>query len=72
MILEPPLVFLQSWFLQLGFLDGLRGFLGASLQAFYFFLRYAKIWQRRRARVEEAREAREAKVSKAGPDAHGR
>ena len=30
--------------------DGLRGFLGASLMAFYFFLRYAKIWERKRGR----------------------
>ncbi len=66
MILEPPLVFLHRYFLQLGFLDGLRGFLGASLQAFYFFLRYAKIRQRRRDREEQAKTSRE------GPDAHGR
>ncbi len=47
MTAEPPLVFLHKYVLQLGFLDGLRGFLGATLMAFYFFLRYARIWQRR-------------------------
>jgi hypothetical protein len=47
MTLEPPLVFLHKYVLQLGFLDGLRGFFGASLMAFYFFVRYAKTWQRR-------------------------
>lgn len=66
MVLEPPLVFLQRYFLQLGFLDGLRGFLGASLQAFYFFLRYAKIRQRRRDREEQVKTSREE------PDAEGR
>jgi glycosyltransferase involved in cell wall biosynthesis len=45
MTAEPPLVFLHKYVVQLGFLDGLRGFVGASLMAFYFFLRYAKIWQ---------------------------
>ena len=50
MTLEPPLVFLHKYVLQLGFLDGLRGFLGASLMAFYFFVRYAKIWRRRHER----------------------
>lgn len=48
MTVEPPLVFLHRFVFQLGFLDGLRGLLGASLVAFYFFLRYAKIWERRR------------------------
>lgn len=47
MTAEPPLVFLHKYVLQLGFLDGRRGFLGATLMAFYFFLRYARIWQRR-------------------------
>ena len=31
MTVEPPLVFLHKYVLQLGLLDGLRGFLGASL-----------------------------------------
>lgn len=46
-VFEPPLVFLHKYFLQLGFLDGVQGFLGASLMAFYFFLRYARILERR-------------------------
>lgn len=45
--LEPPLVFLQKYVLQLGFLDGAQGFIGAGTMAFYFFLRYAKIWHQR-------------------------
>lgn len=52
MLVEPPLVFLQKYFLQLGFLDGLQGFLGASLTAFDFFLRFAKIRERRAQRME--------------------
>lgn len=47
LLFEPPLVFLQKYFLQLGFLDGPQGFLGASLMAFDFFLRFAKIGAQR-------------------------
>ncbi len=53
MVFEPPLVFLHKYFLQLGFLDGVQGFLGASLMAFYFFLRYARILEERNGREDE-------------------
>jgi len=45
MVFEPPLVFLNKYFLQRGILDGRVGFVVSILGAFYFFLRYAKIWQ---------------------------
>lgn len=45
MTLEPVLVFIHKYLLQLGCLDGSRGFLMAAMTAFYFFLRYAKIWR---------------------------
>ena len=32
--------------LQGGFLDGWRGFIVATMAAFYVFLRYAKLWER--------------------------
>ena len=48
MTLEPVLVFLHKYLVQRGFLDGRRGFLMAAMTAFYFFLRYAKIWDLQR------------------------
>ncbi len=46
MVLEPPLVFLQKYILQGGFRDGVRGLIIAATTSFYFFLRYAKLWER--------------------------
>lgn len=46
--LEPPLVFVQKYVLQLGMLDGIHGLVGAGMTSFYFFLRYAKICAGRR------------------------
>jgi len=46
--LRPPARFLRSYLLQLGFLDGWRGLLLASLAAHYVRLKYAKLWLRAR------------------------
>jgi glycosyltransferase involved in cell wall biosynthesis len=46
MVLEPPLVFVQKYILQGGFRDGVRGLIIAATTSFYFFLRYAKLWER--------------------------
>jgi len=54
MLLEPSLVFLHKFVIQGGFRDGLRGFVCCYITSFYFFLRYAKIWERRYARVHAA------------------
>jgi glycosyltransferase involved in cell wall biosynthesis len=42
MILIPPWTFVQTYFLKLGFLDGLEGLAIAYMAAFYNFLKYAK------------------------------
>ncbi len=47
--LEPWLVFLHRYFIQLGFLDGLQGFVGSAMNGYDFFLRYAKILLHRTA-----------------------
>ena len=47
MVLEPPLVFVQKYLLQGGFRDGVRGFIIAAMTSYYFFLRYAKLWERK-------------------------
>jgi len=48
MSLEPVLVFLQHYLLYGKVLRGSNGLIESVLRAFYFFLRYAKIWQRKR------------------------
>jgi glycosyltransferase involved in cell wall biosynthesis len=45
-VAEPPLVLLHRFVVQRGFLDGRRGFILAVMSAHYFFLRYAKLWER--------------------------
>ncbi len=42
LILNPPWTFLQTYFLKMGFLDGLEGLAIAYMAAFYNFLKYAK------------------------------
>jgi glycosyltransferase involved in cell wall biosynthesis len=39
---EPPWTFIRTYFLQLGFLDGLEGLIIAYMASFYTFLKYAK------------------------------
>jgi hypothetical protein len=53
-LLEPPLVFAKEYVLLLGFMDGLRGFIAASMCAFDAFLKYAKHWERRRGKGSES------------------
>jgi hypothetical protein len=39
---EPPWTFVNTYFLKLGFLDGLEGLIIAYMASFYTFLKYAK------------------------------
>jgi len=48
LLLRPPLRFLRMYVLQLGFLDGSRGFLLCALAAAQVFLKYAELWVGRR------------------------
>jgi glycosyltransferase involved in cell wall biosynthesis len=50
MLLNPPARFLRMYFLRLGFLDGMPGFILAALASYYVFLKYAKLWELRRGR----------------------
>jgi glycosyltransferase involved in cell wall biosynthesis len=45
LLLRPPARFLRMYVLRRGFLDGGRGFLLATIGAFYVFLKYAKLWE---------------------------
>jgi glycosyltransferase involved in cell wall biosynthesis len=49
LVVRPPARFLRMYVLRRGFLDGGRGFVLASVGAFYVFLKYAKLWERSRA-----------------------
>ena len=42
----PASDFLKTYFLQKGYKDGLHGFVLSTLQAFYMFLVFAKVWER--------------------------
>lgn len=42
----PAAVFSQSYFVKLGFLEGWRGFLLAALSAVYYFMMYARLYER--------------------------
>ena len=44
-LLRPPGRFLKMFVLKRGFLDGWRGFVVATIGAFYVFLKYAKLWE---------------------------
>lgn len=48
LIARPPARFLRSYALNAGFRDGVPGFVIAVASAFYVFLKYAKLWERRR------------------------
>ncbi len=43
--LNPLATFLKMFFLRLGFLDGIHGFILASLYGHYTFLKYLKLWE---------------------------
>jgi hypothetical protein len=47
LVLRPLGRFLSMYVLQRGFLDGRRGFLLATLYAYYVFVRSVKAWERR-------------------------
>lgn len=47
-VFYPAGVFMKSYFLQKGFMEGYPGFLLAVLTAFYYFLMYARLHERQR------------------------
>jgi glycosyltransferase involved in cell wall biosynthesis len=46
LVFSPLAVFLKSYFLKCGFLDGPQGLLIAGFAAYYNFLKYAKLWEK--------------------------
>ncbi|MDR1123492.1 MAG: glycosyltransferase family 2 protein [Elusimicrobiota bacterium] len=47
-LLRQPLEFFRIYFLRLGFLDGIQGFLWAAFYSFYPVVKYAKLWDMQR------------------------
>jgi glycosyltransferase involved in cell wall biosynthesis len=45
---RPLFTFIRMYFLKLGFLDGLPGFILCVLSSCYVFTKYAKLWEQRR------------------------
>ena len=63
---RPPIRFVRDYLLQLGFLDGIIGLQYAGLQAFYAFMKQARLWEVHRA----LRQPRDAACSRSdgGPN----
>lgn len=54
LVLRPPARFARGYFLKLGFLDGVPGFVIAAATSFHVFLKYAKLWELERAAVRRS------------------
>ena len=52
LVVHPPLAFCRNYALRLGFRDGLPGLVASLMNAYYVFLKFAKLWelQRRESR----------------------
>ena len=48
MLLNPVYRFIKFYIIKKGFLEGLPGFIVALLEAYYVFLKYAKLWEMER------------------------
>jgi glycosyltransferase involved in cell wall biosynthesis len=48
---HPPLAFLRNYIARGGIADGARGFIISSMNAYYVFLKFAKLWQLQNDRV---------------------
>ena len=46
MVFSPILTFLKGYFLKMGFLEGVPGFIQSAMGSFYAFMKYAKLYER--------------------------
>ena len=46
LIFRPLYKFIKVYFIKLGFLDGIQGFILATSNAFYIFVKYVKLWEK--------------------------
>jgi glycosyltransferase involved in cell wall biosynthesis len=54
LLFSPPGMFLKVYVKQSGWRDGRHGFILATLYAYYTFLKYAKLWERRQPALKKA------------------
>ena len=45
LVLHPPAAFLRNYVLKGGIRDGAAGFIISSMNAYYVFLKFAKLWE---------------------------
>ena len=45
LVLHPPAAFLRNYVLRAGFKDGAAGFIISAMNAFYVFLKFARLWE---------------------------
>ena len=50
MFFKPPVKFFETYVYKLGFLDGLAGFIISVLSSYYIFVKFAKLWEKRKFR----------------------
>lgn len=55
---HPPLAFLRNYILKSGFREGSAGAIISALNAYYVFLKFAKLWELQHARRHEGTKAR--------------
>jgi len=48
LLFRPPVKFIETYLFKLGFLDGLPGLIISVASAFYVFVKYAKMWEKRK------------------------
>jgi glycosyltransferase involved in cell wall biosynthesis len=48
MLFKPPTKFFETFVYKLGVLDGIPGFIISVLTSYYIFLKYAKVWEKKR------------------------
>ena len=51
LVFHPPLAFLRNYLLKRGFADGTVGFVISAMNAYYVFLKFAKLWALERATI---------------------
>jgi len=49
---HPPLAFLRNYLAHGGIRDGVPGFIVSALNAYYVFLKFAKLWELERIRAQ--------------------
>ncbi len=65
---HPPLAFLRNYVLKGGFRDGTAGLIVSGLNAYYVFLKLAKLWELQRSAFAPSERRRDESVSGTGTD----